>query len=349
MLLFTMSAGVGSGSGRGTVRESPEASKARRAQEVKDGAEWWRASARTDPSVRAQLTAAPAAIASAAVQAGVRPAVLQEIGMAHGAPYASSLADAVRALGVSRVAGMAGLDPDALLELAGVSRELAVACRLMSAPSCGAPSASSCGCGCSAKKVEQFGAPFDTGPLGPLNGDPPDEEDDQGSDDGDPGGDLEVVDPGDVVVKPAPNLPADGFPASPPFRPGNIDFPGQRYMIASGDTLAGLARLLLGGPGRWREIWTLNKFTYASPDKIPVGGWIKLPPEAIAAAQALLKNKNQPKAPASPGAPGSVPGVPDPGDPGKLGVATPWRTAAWVAAGVAGVAAVGGLGYAVLR
>jgi hypothetical protein len=153
---------------------------------------------------------------------------------------------------------------------------------------------------------------------------------------------------------PAPSLPPDGFPAAPPFRPGNWDGNGTKlespYHIAQGDTLSGLARLYLGGPQRWQELWTPNKFTFASPDKIPVGGKLIMPQEAIDAANFLLRSKSVPATPASPGAPGSVPGAIDPGNPSKPaappGGIPVWG---WVAGGVAGVAVIGGVIYAVVK
>lgn len=148
-------------------------------------------------------------------------------------------------------------------------------------------------------------------------------------------------------LKPGAKLPADGWPASPPFRPGNwkdaeTDHP--TYVLASGDTLSGLARLYSGAPQRWTDIWALNKGTFSSPDKLPAGATLNMPPEMGAAAVALAK-AGASAAPASPGAPGAVPGA----DSTALGGKAPMSTAAKVGIAAAGVAVVGGLGYGIYR
>ncbi len=146
-------------------------------------------------------------------------------------------------------------------------------------------------------------------------------------------------------------LGPDGWPASPGFRPGNWEggrpTAGRpRYMLASGDTLSGLATCYLGGPQRWREIWEAggNREKYESPDKLPAGAWLDMPKEALDGAIALMGDPNEPRKPASPGAPGSVPGASDPADE-PFGSWSPGTKLA-VAGGVLGVL---GLAYVATR
>jgi len=150
-----------------------------------------------------------------------------------------------------------------------------------------------------------------------------------------------------------PPLPPDGFPAAPPFRPGNWKNDGKgtllpSYFIASGDTWSGLARLYLGGPTRWKELWAPNKGQWPSPDKLDANVFVVMPEEARAAAQALLDQSLAPVSPPSPGAPGSVPGAPPVG-PGPAAPGAGWSTGQKVAAGAAGLLIIGGIGYAVTR
>lgn len=111
------------------------------------------------------------------------------------------------------------------------------------------------------------------------------------------------------IVEPMPgpeSVGPGGFPAAPGFRPGNWDFEASTYVLASGDTLSGLARLYLPGePPRWREIWALNKGRGFTPDKINVGTKLNMPIEARDRAKDLI-----PSTPSVPSTIGrSVPGA----------------------------------------
>ena len=54
-------------------------------------------------------------------------------------------------------------------------------------------------------------------------------------------------------------------------------------MVASGDTLIGLARTHLGEAERWREIFDLNRDVLENPHVLPIGGKLKIPAVADAA------------------------------------------------------------------
>lgn len=143
-----------------------------------------------------------------------------------------------------------------------------------------------------------------------------------------------------------PSLPADGWPSAPAFRPGNWE--GSIYTIAEGDTLAGLARLYMGAPQRWREIWTPNAGKYGSPDRIPQGGKLIMPSAAVKGMKALLGDPSATRTPASPGAPGAVPGAVDPGT-APAGSMSLGKKVAIGAGVVVGVGALGTVIYLVSR
>lgn len=50
------------------------------------------------------------------------------------------------------------------------------------------------------------------------------------------------------------------------------------YVVESGDTLIRIARKVLNDPGRWREIYELNRDKLRSPDEVPAGMMLKMPP-----------------------------------------------------------------------
>ena len=120
------------------------------------------------------------------------------------------------------------------------------------------------------------------------------------------------------------------------------------YFIASGDTWSGLARLYLGGPTRWKELWTPNKGQFPNPDKLDANVFVVMPEEARQAEQAMLDQQLAPVAPPSPGAPGSVPGA-APIGPGAPGALSGFTTGQKVAAAAFGVVVIGGVAYAVLK
>jgi nucleoid-associated protein YgaU len=63
---------------------------------------------------------------------------------------------------------------------------------------------------------------------------------------------------------------------SPGSRPSN---PAPRtHKIVDGDTLEALARRYLGDASRWTEIYEANRHVLPSPDLLPIGAELKLPP-----------------------------------------------------------------------
>ncbi len=52
---------------------------------------------------------------------------------------------------------------------------------------------------------------------------------------------------------------------------------GGTYVVESGDTLIRIAKKVFNDPGRWREIYELNRDRLRSPDEVPVGMTLKLP------------------------------------------------------------------------
>jgi nucleoid-associated protein YgaU len=66
-------------------------------------------------------------------------------------------------------------------------------------------------------------------------------------------------------------LPADaiGLPEAPATR---------THVVGKGDTLWRIAGTELGDPGRWPEIFALNRSTVASPDLLQPGWVLELPP-----------------------------------------------------------------------
>lgn len=53
---------------------------------------------------------------------------------------------------------------------------------------------------------------------------------------------------------------------------------GQEYTVVPGDSLSGIAAAKLGNPGRWKDIWELNKSRVPNPDLIHPGLVLRLPP-----------------------------------------------------------------------
>jgi nucleoid-associated protein YgaU len=80
----------------------------------------------------------------------------------------------------------------------------------------------------------------------------------------------DLLHPGAVL-----RLPPDAFglPAAPPVR---------THVVAHGDSLWRIAGERLGDPGRWPEIFGLNRGTVSSPDLIQPGWVLELPPDAPA-------------------------------------------------------------------
>ncbi len=106
----------------------------------------------------------------------------------------------------------------------------------------------------------------------------------------------------DDVVQIAPKQ--TGWPAAVPARPENwkFDVKPAEYVIASGDTLAGLAWTYLGSPNRWQELWDMQPQVYRwnhSPNDLKPGQLWPMPEEA---AKRAAKIK-----PGAPGQPGTLP------------------------------------------
>ncbi len=235
-------------------------------------------------------------------------------------------------LGVEGLAAALRTSPAALLSAAGVKASSAISAGLSKATrSAAAPQA---------RRV----APRHRG-LGAIDFGSADDQSASGSGGEDDGG---VPVSGKAVQS-----TGDGFPAAPGYRPGNWDFSAGQYTLAMGDTLSGLARLYLGSPSRWQEIWTIQdsppRFVL-SPDKLPTGQKLNMPQEATDRATAMLGKK--PAVPSSIGkkAPVKVAGE-DPNAPMVNG-----GTSAGILAKIpkpllyaGAAAAVLGVGYAVVK
>lgn len=161
----------------------------------------------------------------------------------------------------------------------------------------------------------------------------------------------ETYDPGPTA---APSM-SDGWPAAPPFRPGNWTFadPTPTYTLATGDTMSGLSRLYLGDPSRWLEIWDLQSFKWTlKPDPssknpgrgIKQGDVFVMPYEARDKARQLMQT--MPGAPPTPGAPGTKPSAINGLDPSAPGIQN-WVTAHKTPLIIGGVALVVIAGVAV--
>ncbi len=329
--------GVGTGLGRGLQNEGATLDQQVRALHA------LRAVNPDHPAVVA-VEAAPAAVAAAARDAGVTAIDLQQAAAeVVGGRLASRLsaADCVRHVGAGRVAAMARVRPETLLQAANVAPVAAVASGLATIR----PVADARRAPITVRRaamlrhaVPTISTALARAQIGEVALTP----------------EKTATELGEKATSSKAGLGADGWPAIPGFRPGNWDggrpTPGKpRYMIASGDTLSGLAKLYLGGPQRWNEIWNAgdNKSRFAGPDKIPAGKWIAMPKEALDGAIALMGDPAQERAPATPGAPGSQPGATDPAEE-EPGTGAPWSTKKkLVVAGGAAAALVGG--YLLLR
>lgn len=76
-----------------------------------------------------------------------------------------------------------------------------------------------------------------------------------------------------------------GWPAAVPVRPSHWDLTVDpaTYMVATGDTIAGLAATYLGSPTRWIEIWQMQpqeERANRSADNISPGERLLMPEEA---------------------------------------------------------------------
>lgn len=125
-----------------------------------------------------------------------------------------------------------------------------------------------------------------------------------------------------------------GWPAAVPVRPSNWDLSTTpaAYMIAAGDTFAGLAATYLGAASRWQDIWDEQPQEYRwsrSADDIFPGEVIAMPEEARIN---FLKLKRGQPIPGDQPAPGVLPGEP------KKKSKMPWLLAGGAAAAAAAYA-----------
>lgn len=93
-------------------------------------------------------------------------------------------------------------------------------------------------------------------------------------------------------LAPPPELPVDFEPAliPPPTSPAGAWRPPRRnfatkdrqpraYRLRDGDTLESLAQKFLGSAARAEEIYALNRQTLSTPDLLPIGTTIVIPPK----------------------------------------------------------------------
>lgn len=88
-----------------------------------------------------------------------------------------------------------------------------------------------------------------------------------------PGLDVATIREGDVLRMPS-DAPKSvvSKPVTQAAKAGTV-----LYTIQAGDSLRGIASARLGGEGRWREIYELNRSTIADPEKIHAGMTILVP------------------------------------------------------------------------
>jgi nucleoid-associated protein YgaU len=71
------------------------------------------------------------------------------------------------------------------------------------------------------------------------------------------------------------------------------------HTVVDGDTLAALAERYLGSPGRALEIYNANRFLLPSPDVLPIGVELRIPPVQTT-AEASPANPQPPLVPLPP-------------------------------------------------
>jgi nucleoid-associated protein YgaU len=83
-----------------------------------------------------------------------------------------------------------------------------------------------------------------------------------------------------------------GLASLPPAGPGL-----RTHRVADGDTLASLAARYLGSRDRAQEIFEANRETLGSPDLLPIGVQLRIPPPGPRAATSLDSIRQAPLAP----------------------------------------------------
>jgi phage tail protein X len=89
--------------------------------------------------------------------------------------------------------------------------------------------------------------------------------------------------------------PQIDLPATTPGKP-------RTHVVVDGDTLTGLAARYLGSSDRYREIFDANRQLLATPDLLPIGATLEIPPPAASTAfepvtqESSLPNANLPNA-----------------------------------------------------
>ena len=99
-------------------------------------------------------------------------------------------------------------------------------------------------------------------------------------------------------VQGVPEEPAAGA-ATGPSPADNLNGP-LVHRIADGDTLSKLAERYLGRSERYLEIYNANRDVLASPDLLPIGATLRIPPSSIASPRQVLRRAAQFRAMPSP-------------------------------------------------
>src|SRR4051812_26232647 len=96
--------------------------------------------------------------------------------------------------------------------------------------------------------------------------------------------------PVSALLYPIDGVPADeqvseiGAGLDPPSAPGTLIRTGAlQHRIVDGDTLSQLAQTYLGRSDRYLEIFEANRDLLASPDLLPIGAMLKIPPRQLGA------------------------------------------------------------------
>lgn len=105
-----------------------------------------------------------------------------------------------------------------------------------------------------------------------------------------------------VLELPGPAKPMTAGPLAAGAGATTANAAPRQHKIVDGDTLSRLAATYLGSSERYREIYELNRDVLASPDLLPIGKTLKLPPAAaIAPPPADSPTAAAPLVPIAPG------------------------------------------------